>query len=646
MRHLICFLVLILFIIGCTTGPITMIDRSEHYSSDFLKKVESIQIIYRDGDKQLALQKLNNIPDELISNAEKAKKYNLIGVIHFSRNNLDKAIENFQYAKQNVEKDYHLASQINLNLASGYYKVNQYELSRSILKAVNIEYFNKKEKNKYYKLNLTLANQLSDSKEVVNSLIYLMSDLKRFSDIEDYQYKELLTDKYRLLSPSERVYFLEKYDSDAPIVVAYLAKIEVLQRFYQGDKSGANDVLSWLEGKFSQIEEVKNFSKDYRFRMENFSKIDSKAVGVVVPLSGGKAARYGKSVLAGINTALEKSENKLDVNFYIKDNKNNKFLAKKMVQELVMKHNVSVIIGGLFPKLAYEEYMEARKYGVLYISLSQVYADRQDKSHLLIELQGSVESQINTMLQPKALEYFGKNMAIFYPWDNRGKSYLNEMWGHYNSGNIDLRGIGSFEVGSKQFTDPVKKMLWLKNQRERKEELLIWKEIRDLEKRNFRIINEMPPIVDFDWVFVPSLPSEAIQIIPTFSYFDAKKLKFIGGPSWRNRTLKKEQGHLGNSYLIGNDIVGLDADFKTMYKEHNKKSPKLVDTLSYESILIVDKILSGENFSKRDDLDKKLITLKNIKGLISNWNLSNGLWLKDMDIIKISSKGFSKVELK
>ena len=50
----------------------------------------------------MALQKLNEIPDETITPAEMAKKYNFIGVVYFSRGNLDRAIENFQLAKQNV----------------------------------------------------------------------------------------------------------------------------------------------------------------------------------------------------------------------------------------------------------------------------------------------------------------------------------------------------------------------------------------------------------------------------------------------------------------------------------------------------------------------------------------------------------------
>lgn len=637
---------LLVFIILQACSGVSVLNSEQHYSSEFLKKMESIQIIFKDGDKQLALQKLKNIPDENISSAERAKKYNMIGVIYFSNRNLPKAIESFQLAKQYVAKDYQLASQINLNLASSYYKSEKIDLAQTTLKQVNLDYFKDAEKEKYHKLNLSVSNQLGDSKQIVDSLIYLIGDVKTFSNVEDYQYKELLVDNYRKLSSTHRVHFLDKYQGERQIVVAYLGKQEVLQRFYQGDKSGAQDVVSWLENKFKSIEEVQNFINDYRFRVENFSKINSGAVGVIVPLSGDRKSKYGKKAIAGINTSLEKlNDGKQSLNIYIKDNMNNEYLARKLVQELVMKHHVSVIIGGLFPNLAKAEYEEARKFGVLYVSLSQVYIPREEKNHLLVEMQGSVESQINTILKPNNLNFFGKRLAILYPWSDGGKSYINELWGHHNAGTIDLTSINHYEKGIKDYRNSVKKLLWLNYPRERKEELLVWKDIRSLEKANFRIINDLPPIADFDWVFVPSLPNEAIQILPTFSYYDAKDLKFVGGPSWINKRLRNEQSSLGQMYLIANNVEDEGAQFQQEYQKHNGKKPHLVDTISYESMMIVQKILAGQLFDKRDDLERRMLDLKNLAGLTSSWNLENGLWLKDMDIMKVSSKGFSKLEI-
>lgn len=650
MKQLVISVLFIIFFLSCSN--IQLMGGGANYSDEFLKKIESIQLIYKDGDKKNALQKLQAMSDETLSKAERAKKYNFLGVVYFSGGDLAKATDNFLIAKNYVDKDRNLSAQIHLNLASTYYKDNKYKKASETLNEVDVDFFSDKEKRKYHKLNLTLASQLDNPKSIVDSLIFLMRDMKRFEDVDDYQYKELLVDNYRKLGASERVHFLDKYQKDRKIVVAYLGKQEVLQRFHQGDRDGAQDVIEWLKSKFGAVEEVASFIEDYKFRVDNFSKINTGAVGVVLPLSSDKKASFfGKKAIAGVTTAVKElvGDNET-VNLFLKDNKNNKYLARKMVQDLVMKHHVSVIIGGLFSDLAKEEYLEARKYGVMYISLSEVFVPRQDKGHLLLEIPGSVESQISMLLKPKSLEFFGKEMAIFYPFNDAGKNYVNEFWGHHNSGKVELNAINYYVPKDKKnkyidYRAPVKQLLGLRFPRERKEELAVWQDIRKLEKSNFRIINELPPVKEFEWVFMPSIPPEAIQIIPTFPYFDAKNLKYVGGPSWVNKMLMDEQQNLGQIYAVGNDVSEVSSDFLKMYRSHNGFSPKLIDTRSYVAMTLVNQIIKGQNFSKREDLEKRIIDLKSVSGLATKWQLEDGLWLKDMDILKISKRGMRKLEL-
>lgn len=648
MKHIV---ISFIFLLTIACSSIQLMNGGADYSDEFIKKIESIQIIYKDGDKGLALKKLQQISDETITKAEKAKKYNFLGVVFFSSGDLEKAAGNFLLAKKYVDKDRNLSAQIHLNLASTYYKDNKTKQSASALKEVDLDYFNTKEKRKYFKLNLTLANLMDNPKEIVNSLIFLMEGMKRFEDVDDYQYKELLVDSYRKLGTSERVYFLDKYEKERKIVVAYLGKQEVLQRFYQGDRDGAQDVVSWLAKRFGGIEEVAKFIEDYKFRVDNFSKINSGAIGVILPLSSDKKAEFfGKKAISGVMTAVNELSGKDEtVNVYLKDNKNNKYLARKMVQDLVLKHHVSVIIGGLFSDLAREEYLEAKKYGVMYVSLSEVYIPRQEKSHLLLEIPGSVESQITSLLKPESLEFFGKRVAVLYPFSDSGKHYVDEFWGFHNTGKINLAAINYYVPKDKNnkyidYRAPVQQLLSLRFPREREEELRVWKDIRNYENSNFRVINELPPIKDFDWVFLPAIPPEAIQIIPTFPYFDAKNLKFVGGPSWVNKTLMDEQRNLGQIYSVGNDVSEVSSDFLNLYKKHNGVAPKLIDTRAYVGMKLVSQIIAGQNFSKREDLEKRILGVGELTGLATKWKLSEGLWLKDMDILKISKAGFSKLE--
>ena len=641
LSYLSLFLILVVFH-GC--GSISILGGGSVYSDKFIKQLESIKLIYRDGDKQLALQKIDQMNDQTITQAEQAKKYNFKGVLLFSMGDLDGALENFQTSNNLVSSDRSLANNIRLNTASAYYKLNKFESVASWLKEIDIDYLKEKEQKNYYRLSFSVGIQNGDHRQVVGSLIYLTKDLKSFKQVEDYKYKEILIDNFKKMSASERVDVLDKNDDVSKATIAFLGKQEAMNRFYTGDKPGSQDVVDWLSSNFGSMIDVKTFVDDYNFRVAAFSRINSGAVGVIGPFSG-RYGRFGKKIVAGVNTALNKFTGDQTLNLYLKDNQNNPFLAKNQVKELAMKHNVSAIIGGLFPSLAKEEYLEARKYGILYISLSPVFLPRSEKDHLLIEVSGSVESQINGVMKPELLEFLGKKVAILYPWSDEGKSYVNELWGLHNQEKLELTSLNHFEKGITDYRDSIKALLGLKYPRERKEEAVVWTEIKKLKQRGVRIINVLPPVVDFDWVLIPSIPSEAVQIIPTFSFYDAKKLKIVGGPSWINKHLQKQRkASPSRLFVIGNDTKKIGADFIDLYREHNGVSPHLVDTLSYDAMNIALNILAGQKFTKRDELTKKVLSQGKLVGLTSYWDLKDGLWLKDMDVLEVGRSGFRKLD--
>ena len=642
MRYVYGFLFTLIFI-SCSALDIKVLNERDYYSESFLKKIESIQIIYQDGDRRLALKKLDAIADETITVAEQAKKYNLKGVMTYSLGDYDKAIDQFNKAKALVQKDEFLANNIYLNLASSYFKKNELKKVDEYLSSIDPSYLKDKEKQNFHQLAFTSGNQFERNEQVVKSLLYLMRDIKTIKGVEDYKYKEILLGNFKKLSESQRIYLLEEYQKVSPLTVAYLARTEAMARFYKGNHEGAGDIVDWLEKYYSTNSSIFKFVNDYRFRIENYSKINSSAIGLVLPLSG-RLSKYGRKAIAGVNTSLADSDSKSTFKIFVKDNANNALLAKKQIKFLATKKNVAVIIGGLFPKLAKEEYLEARKYGVLYISLSPVYIPRAQKNHLLIEVPGSVESQIAEITRPEVLETFGRKGSILYPFSDAGQSYVDELWNIHNQEKINLVNVSDYKKGIFDYRESVKTLLGLKFPRERKEEYEIWSEIKNINKRSVRIVNVLPPVVDFDWIFIPALPNEALQIIPTFGFYDVKKMKFIGGPSWINKKLQREQRNFsGRIYAVGNDTTNIEEEFIQKYRKKNNVNPHLVDTLAYESGQLIQNIIGDDNFSEREDLEKKILDKSKLKGMSFSWNFTKGLWIKKMDLLEVKSNSFIKV---
>lgn len=646
--HILSFSLVAVIITACS--GVRMLTPEEIYSAEFLKRIEGIQTIYRDGDKKTAIEKLNAMNDLEISEAEVAKKYNFLGIIYFSSQDYDTAIEKFEVARARARLDINLKAQVHLNIASSYFKKGLYEKAFSYIEQVDKDaLISNQEKKKYYQLKLALAQQLELSKEIVKAIIPLIGKTSIFKEIEDHQYKELLVDHYRKLSASERVYLLEEFDDKKNITAAFLAKEEALQRYYMGDRPGAEDVLNWLDQKYGRNEDVALFIKDFQFRIENYSKIDVGAIGVVLPLSG-KKSKFGKRALSGIDSALNYGDNtSLSAKIYTRDSQDNPFVAQKMINDLIQKHHVSIIIGGLFPTTAKEEYLEAKKYGVLYVSLSPVHLTKEEKNHLLIEVPGSVQSQVSTLINENFLSRFGKRIAVIYPDSEGGRAYVNEIWRKSQQGLVEISSIYKFDKNNRDFREPVSKVLGLKYTRERKEEFEIWNEIynekKKLKRSSIRRIQTLKPIIDFDWVFAPAYPQDAIQIIPVFSYYDAKKLKFVGGPSWMSRSLVREQRNLGKLYFVGDDPKDFDKSFSSSFKSRNKKSPRLIETLAFEAMDVSLNIIQGTKFEKREELETRLINMQTLKGITGEWSLNEGIWTKNMDFLKISNKKINKFDI-
>lgn len=640
------FLILLaLFIVSCAN--IGFLSSEDRLSEDFVKKIETIQSIYRDGLKSEALNRLNAINNKDLKNVEKAKKYNFMGIIRFSNDNIQGAISEFEKANNFKHGNTELKNQILLNLASSFYKIEQFEYSKNYSKQIDIDAFKTEEGRKYARLKLALSQKFSKNIETIEAIFYLGKDLETFNDVKQFDYLSLLKSSFNKISESQKIYLLEENTDN--VLAAFLAKEEAFRRMIVGDKDGMSDIIDWLDSKFSHIEDVRSIIEDYRSNLKNYTKIDSKAIGIILPLKDSRKKRFAKKVLMGVETALNDKEIKSkNYSLYIKDSFDNPSASSKAVRELILNHNVSVIIGGLYSSNAKAQYLEARKYGVLFISLSSVNLARSEKGPLLIEIPGSIQSEVYALSNPNFLNKFGKKVALLYPDDPRGNIYANELWNLHEEKVLEITTVANFKPEIKDFRSPVKSLLSLKYPRQRSEELKILKEINELEDRksSVRRRQNLPPIIDFDWVFIPTYPNNAIQVLPTFSFLEAKNLNFFGTPSWAtSRQLMKEQSGWGNINLIGNNTSSYNMSYKDFFQSRNNKRLGLLEIKGLESLLIASRLMSAKTYSDRGEFSNIILGQQQFSAISGKWYLKNNLWIKEMEYLNLKRSGLSKIDL-
>ena len=234
------------------------------------------------------------------------------------------------------------------------------------------------------------------------------------------------------------------------------------------------------------------------------------------------------------------------------------------------------------------------------------------------------------------LETFGRRGAIIYPQSRRGEAYVDEFWRKAKSVGVGIAGVQSYKKNKMDYREPVKNILGLRFERERSEEYDILSEIYKLgKKRAVRRVQVLRPQIDFDWVFVLAFPKEALQIVPSFSYYDAFGVNIIGESSWRSRSLVKEEYRYVNLYFVGDDIGELSEEFSQGFHARYRSKPRIVEILSYDAFTLATLLLKDARLESRDELDRHIRSQRKLSGITGQWNLRDGVWLKRMATHKL-----------
>jgi hypothetical protein len=608
----------------------------ESQISDLAKnKISEARSLIKEDKLKMAIGKLSELNDNTLTPLEKSLKYNLKGVILFNLAEVEKAILNFEVAEKYSARDSSLYSQIELNMASGYFKLNQFSEMKTHVDKIDEKMLTEAELKKYSQLTLAYGKKFENNHMIVKSSIILMGDLKTIAEVQASNLYLPLKDSFKKLNDSQKIELLEDFNDSKILAVAYLAQLEAEQRYVAGDKSGAKDVLSWLKSGFGSNDEVNKFIQEFEFRLDNSGSISLNDIGLVLPLSGDKAS-YGQKALSGVDTGLKVLGLSEGVKIHTKDSMDSPAQGAQAVLDLIKGHKVSFIIGGLFPESAKAEYLEARKYGVLYISLSQINLPKEDKNHHLIEVQGSIESQIETLLSDDMIKKFGTRMGIIYPDSEGGKAYADEIWRKAGQKNVQVTSLAAFPKNTHDYRDSAQLFLGLSYPRERSEELNILEDVYAMEKSTIRRVQTLSPVMDFDWIFLATYPHEAIGLIPTLGYYDANRLKVVGGPSWVSKSMVKEQKNLGTLYFIGDDPKDINQVMLSKFQEIYGKPAGLIEILALDAMKLgADALNAAGETSGREEFDSK-IKEKTLKGLTTTWSFKDGVWLKKMNSMTIT----------
>jgi branched-chain amino acid transport system substrate-binding protein len=354
------------------------------------------------------------------------------------------------------------------------------------------------------------------------------------------------------------------------------------------------------------------------------NRVDAKTIGVVLPLSG-KQGAIGYKALRGIELGLGiygKLPSTLRI--AVVDSEGNPDAARRAIERLVQEDNVIAIIGGLLSKTAAAEASKAQEFGVPTIMLSQKAGVTQAGDFIF---RNSLTSQMQVeYLVHVAMGELGlKNFAVLFPNDAYGVEYTNLFWDEVRANGGNIVGAQTYDPEETDFRGPIQRLVGNFYSEDRADEYKLrykaWtdKNPRQSSRQSAPAMEDLlPPIVDFDAIFVPDSARAVGQIAPMLAYNSVTGIRLLGtnlwnSPGFLNRGQKFVENSVFSDSFLASDPAFQDSAFFTGFKATFEEEPGLTEEQAYDSALILRQLITAGE-SSRTGLQQKMAALKDFAG--------------------------------
>ncbi len=309
----------------------------------------------------------------------------------------------------------------------------------------------------------------------------------------------------RQLPPAGLARLRESLPSDSPalpLVMMKIAKLHYHQREFGRAMEAADQYLArWPEGDFADD------ARGIRDRIGRLSEVSSRAVGVILPLSG-RAQPFGEAALRGLGMALDVAASS-DITLLIRDSQGDPDIAASAVEDLVLEEQAIAIIGPLLSGTSLAAATKAEELGVPLITLARADGLPQMGSWIFRNALSDA-AQARALVDHATKNLGARTFGILYPNHDYGRALMNHFWNEVDARQLEVRGVERYNHDETTFQPIVRKMVGryhLQYRPEYTQEVQrIRAEITDPVRRRralARALDNVLPIPEFDVLFIP-----------------------------------------------------------------------------------------------------------------------------------------------
>ena len=385
--------------------------------------------------------------------------------------------------------------------------------------------------------------------------------------------------------------------------------------FEEGEYSRAESYLSdviRLEPQSALAEQSEYLVKQIRAR----SKIQSKTIGVILPLSG-KLASIGYKSLSGIEHALGIFSGNSEFKLAVIDSEAKPTTAQRAVERLVLEDNVIAIVGSVKATTSLAIAKKCQELGVPNIGFS-LSSEISNTGEYVFRNALTAQMQVRTLVETSMRKYGFKRFAILYPNDNYGVEFANIFWDEVLARGGEIRGAQTYKPNETDFRDPIRRLVGTYYREDRMDEYRLrlqdWQAKWGENSRKKIPEDLLPPIVDFDAIFIPDTSKALGQIAPMLIYNDIQQPHLIGTNLWNTPSIGKRAGQFKDRLVFVDGYTDYSKpeaqEFTSSFEKNYGRKPENYESIAFETALLLRQLIEKEGIRTRSDLRKALESLR------------------------------------
>ncbi|MCE3009429.1 MAG: penicillin-binding protein activator [Proteobacteria bacterium] len=371
-------------------------------------------------------------------------------------------------------------------------------------------------------------------------------------------------------------------------------------------------------------------AKEFSEQLEAVRRVAPRTVGAVLPLTG-KNAAMGQKTLRGIQMGLGLYNNQpSSFKLAVVDSEGSPDVARRGVEKLVKEDNVIAVIGSLLSRNAPAVASKSNELGVPSIGLSQ-RAGLTEMGARVFRNAMTSEMQVRYLVKVAMEDLKMKKFAIVYPNDSYGVEFANLFWDEVLARGGQITAAQTYSPKETDFRDTIQKLTGTFFTDARSDEFKLRLKDLQAEKKTKSIRSEtpedvLPPIVNFDGVFIPDSARALGQISAALSYAGVRGPRLLGTNIWNNPSIAKRAGNFSDNLLFVDSFVPTDVQFQNSrfvkdYKGIFGDEPGLFEVQGYDAALVLRQLIS-QGATSRESLSQELADLKDFPGSIGPLSIS------------------------